>query len=72
MGFRSLNVMNEDRIAPGKRFGPHAHRDMEIITFVLEGGPARRDSMSGAHTVGSSPAIARGRSARGRRVAVQA
>jgi redox-sensitive bicupin YhaK (pirin superfamily) len=51
-GFRALKVMNEDRIEPGKGFGPHAHRDMEIITFVLEGRLAHRDSMSGAHTVG--------------------
>jgi redox-sensitive bicupin YhaK (pirin superfamily) len=52
MGFRSLKVMNEDRVAPGKGFGPHAHRDMEIITFVLEGQLLHRDSMSGPHTVG--------------------
>jgi quercetin 2,3-dioxygenase len=51
-GFRALKVMNEDVIAPGKGFGPHAHRDMEIITFVLEGRLAHRDSMSGPHTVG--------------------
>jgi redox-sensitive bicupin YhaK (pirin superfamily) len=51
-GFRSLKVMNEDTIAPGKGFGPHAHRDMEIITFVLDGELAHRDSMSGAHKVG--------------------
>ena len=52
MGFRCLKVMNEDRIAPGKGFGAHAHRDMEIITFVLEGRLAHRDSMSGPHIVG--------------------
>ena len=51
-GFRALKVMNEDVIAPGKGFGPHAHRDMEIITFVLEGQLAHRDSMSGRHIVG--------------------
>ena len=51
-GFRALKVMNEDRVAPGKGFGPHAHRDMEIITFVLDGRLAHRDSMSGPHTVG--------------------
>jgi quercetin 2,3-dioxygenase len=52
MGFRALKVMNEDRIAPGQGFGPHAHRDMEIITFVMEGTLRHRDSMSGSHTLG--------------------
>ena len=52
MGFRALKVMNEDRIAPGKGFGPHAHRDMEIVTFVIEGVLAHRDSLSGSHVVG--------------------
>jgi hypothetical protein len=51
-GFRVLKVMNEDRVAPGEGFGPHAHRDMEIITFVLEGTLRHRDSLSGTHTVG--------------------
>jgi redox-sensitive bicupin YhaK (pirin superfamily) len=52
MGFRSLRVINDDRIEAGQGFGPHAHRDMEIITYMVEGKLRHRDSMGEQHVLG--------------------
>ena len=51
MGYGPLRVINEDRVQPGGGFGTHGHRDMEIITYVLEGALGHKDSIGNASTI---------------------
>ena len=51
MGFRSLRVINDDLVMPGKGFGMHPHRDMEIVTYVLNGALEHRDSMKNGRVI---------------------
>ncbi len=51
VNFRSLRVLNEDRVAPAAGFGTHGHNDMEIVTYVLSGSLAHKDSMGNGSTI---------------------
>jgi quercetin 2,3-dioxygenase len=51
MGFRSLRVVNDDRVQPGQGFGMHGHRDMEIVTYIVEGALEHKDSMGNGSVI---------------------
>ena len=51
MGFRTLRVLNDDTVQPGQGFARHGHRDMEIVSYVLEGALAHKDSMGNGSTI---------------------
>jgi redox-sensitive bicupin YhaK (pirin superfamily) len=59
MGFGNLRVLNDDTVAPGTGFGTHGHRDMEIVSYVLDGALAHQDSMGNGSASGSNAGVIR-------------